>query len=135
MKKDLEGVSMKKHLIVSGIVFVLLMVGFSGCVEQDISGDTNQVELVNEWIDRNTAIDGSKYDYYKGTIRNIAGKHLDNIKIIVKFYDRNDNFLFEKTDYVSNLANSYTKDFSVVVYSYGTYYDAIDYWKYEFKVT
>jgi len=34
---------MKKHLIISGIIFVLLIVSLNGCTEQETSGDTNKI--------------------------------------------------------------------------------------------
>ena len=39
MKNDLEGLNMKKHLIVFGIIFVLLIICFSGCINIDENED------------------------------------------------------------------------------------------------
>lgn len=127
---------MKKQNIIVGIVVLLLTIELSGCTDQN--GDNvvdSDVELVNTWIDRNTALDGSKYDYYKGTVKNVAGKMLNKVTVSLNFYDSENNFLFYKTDTISNLANSYTKDFSVTVYSYQSYYENIDHVEYKISTS
>ncbi len=127
---------MNKHLIVFGIVVLLICVGLSGCTENgDVIGDTSKVELVGTDFEHNRALDGTYYDYYKGTVKNIAGYMLDRVRVNVKFYDGNNNFLFSKQDTIYNLANTYTKDFSVTVYSYQSYYENIDPAEYEFDAS
>jgi len=40
---------MKKHLIVSGIVFVLVMVGLSGCIDSTNSVDADNEKFFGSW--------------------------------------------------------------------------------------
>jgi len=46
MKNDLEGLNMKKHLIVFGIIFVLLIICFSGCINIDENEDNNDISII-----------------------------------------------------------------------------------------
>ena len=127
---------MKNQLIIVGIIFILLVVVLSGCNDTNqIAGNTDKVELLDTWVDPHTAIDGSKYDYYMGTVKNIAGYMLNTIKVTVKFYDSNNNYLFSGYDNIRNLANSYTKDFSVYINSFNDYYEYIDHVEYKFTVS
>ena len=127
---------MKKQLIIVGIIFILLSIFLSGCNDSSQTKvGTDEVELVDTWIDKHTAVDGSEYDYYKGTVKNIAGYMLNKITIAVKFYDSDNNYLFSKYDAVCNLADSYTRDFSVSVNSFNDYYENIDHVEYEFTIS
>ena len=111
-------------LLITVIVFLLTI--FSGCTEQDISGDTDKVELLNY------SIETQKWDYeYKnigngfihsedadlylitGTVKNIAGELLNSIKITAKFYDKTNNYLREETTYLGSIANTYTENFRI----------------------
>jgi len=46
--------NMKKYLIVIGTAVLLLVVGLSGCVDDILN--SNDVELVNTWIDKETGL-------------------------------------------------------------------------------
>lgn len=108
----------------------------SGCTEQsnsenDKTSEIAKVKLIDTDYERHSTIVGW-YDYYKGTIKNVAGYMLNGVSVTVKFYDENDHFLFKRTDTIYYLANTYTKEFSVTVHSYDDYAENIDYVKYEF---
>jgi len=137
---------MKKHLIVIGIIFFLLIIVFSGCTEQETFGDINKVELVSYNIET------QKWDYgYKtigdgfihsedaelylitGTVKNIAGESLNSIKITARFYDNTNNFLREKTTYLGNIANTYTEDFRISYVNTEKYFEKICGVKFEFE--
>ena len=53
---------MNKHLIVIGTAVLLLVVGLSGC--EDIL-NSNDVELVNTWIDKETGLYSGDYYLHK----------------------------------------------------------------------
>ena len=50
---------MKKHLIVIGTAVLVLAVGLSGCVDDILN--SNDVELVNTWIDKETGLYSGDY--------------------------------------------------------------------------
>jgi len=140
---------MNKKLIAIGITILFIIVGFSGCTEQettleDIIGqedttNNNRAELVSYTI--KTYYDESGWEGYQyrgngfihdydavagkyeitGTIKNIAGYKLSSIGIEARFYDKNHNFLCKKYGSVSNIANSYTEDFKI---TYKSMYDS-----------
>lgn len=47
--ENTSGMNMKKHLIISGIIIILIFVGFSGCSELNPSSDDSI--LVGDWTD------------------------------------------------------------------------------------
>ena len=127
---------MKNQLIIVGIIVILLTVVLSGCNDSSqTKEDTDKVELLDTWVDKHTALDGSKYNYYNGTVKNIAGHMLNKINITVKFYDNNNNYLFSEYDAICNLANSYTRDFSVYVDSFNIHYKYIDHVEYDLTIS
>ncbi len=116
---------MNKHqLIIGVIIIILLAVGLSGCNELQ-QGNTD-IEIVNYSVESWNHIlfeedvkvgDGFIHtggvNRYKirGNVKNNAGKHLDAITIRAKFYDLGGNLLYEEVEIVSNLPNSYEKEF------------------------
>jgi len=119
----------KKQFLIIGIVMPLLTIGLSGCTESTNKIDS-RIELVNTWKETD-----SKFDFYKGTIKNIGGELLEEIIVKVNFYDSNNNFLFSDSDVIHNLNNSYTDEFSVRVYNLYKYYNYIDHIEYEITVS
>jgi len=139
---------MKTHIVI-GLTFVLILIGFSGCVEQDTSGDNNRdtngdtdkIELVNYNVytyhyegygNYEKLSDGFKpnlenVDGYivEGKIKNIAGEIIDVI-ITANFYDKNDSFLHSKTDYLYDIENSYTIDFEIYYGRNNKYFESVD---------
>ena len=127
--------------------FFLMMV-FSGCTEQETSVDINKVELVSynvetqKW-DKGYKTIGNGFIHSKdaelylitGTIKNIAGETLKNIKITAKFYDNTNTFLREETTYLENIKNTYTEDFRIYYNATEKYFEKVCGVKFEFKVT
>lgn len=117
---------MKKSLFYIGLFFLLIGISslLSGCTETSGS----KVQLVDEWH----GMEGGYYTY-KGKIKNIAGETID-VKVIVNFYDKNNDLLISKTAYVSNLQNNYTDEFRVMLFANETekYSDIVDHIKCEF---
>ena len=108
---------------------LFLTIGLSGCTESTNKIDS-RIELVNTWKEAD-----SKFDFYKGTIKNIGGELLEEIVVKINFYDSNNNFLFSDSDAIYNLTNSYTDEFSVRVYNSYKYYNYIDHIEYEITVS
>lgn len=137
---------MKKTILLL-IVIMVISVGFlSGCDETTsnggINGDSDEVELVNYKIETFGADKGSKPEkigdgfihtekakngYYKitGTIKNIAGRMLNNITVKVDFYDINHTYLASKSDYILNLPDT-TDDFKIIYLCFSSYFENID---------
>ena len=138
---------MKKHLIVSGIVFVLLIVGLSGCSEQETSGAIDKLELISYKVETqkwdkgyktisngfNHSEDAELY-LITGTVKNIAGETLINVNITAKFYDNTNNFLKEKTTYIGGIPNTYTEDFGIYYFVNEEYFENVCSVKFELEV-
>ena len=142
---------MKKHLVVIGIIFVLLMVGFSGCTELngnvESSGEIEKVELVSykvetqKW-DYGYKTIGNGFNYSKdaelylitGTVKNIAGETIISVNITAKFYDSTNIFLKEKTTYLGGIPNTRTEDFGIYYFANEKYFENIRVVKFEFEV-
>ena len=138
---------MNKYYIVIGIIFVLLMVGLSGCTEQEISGDADKVELVSYNVQTQIWDDGYKTigdgfihsedaELYliTGTVKNIAGETLISVNITANFYDNTNNFLKEKTTYLGGIPNTYTEDFGIYYFVNEEYFENVCGLKFEFEV-
>ena len=131
---------MKKHLIVNGIVVLLLVVGLSGCTQNNEGQifDGDKFELVSysveSWKCRNEEIDkgdnlvqmvhiekkiaddfiyNESVDEYRieGKVKNIAG-YKTNLEIKMNFYDQNDIFLDSYTISIKNIPENYERQFS-----------------------
>ena len=154
---------MDKKILILSVGLILIMVGLSGCNELDSvnhkqSGNTDKVKIVDynietysyeNFIDRfnydthTKVTDGLSYDkigefgYYNvnGTIKNIAGKKLNRILIIVTFCDKNGNFINSRNATVNNLPNNYTDNFEVKIFSDSKYFENIDNIKFEIEVS
>lgn len=139
---------MNKNLIIIGIIFFLLIVGFNGCTKQETSKDINKVELVSYNIETqkwdygyktigNSFIHSEDAELYliTGTVKNIAGEMLNSIKITAKFYDNKHNFLREETTYLWSIANTYTEDFRISYYDTEKYFENVCDVIFEFEVT
>ena len=148
-----EGCKMKKHLSVIGMVTLLLAFGLSGCVEQETSGNIDEVELVSyfvetqKWEGVNNSYTYEKIgngfihseDAYRyvitGTLKNIAGELIDNIKITANFYDSNSKVVGTMYDIInSDIPTSHTANFSINVYKSSNYFEKVDSVKFEFEV-
>ena len=149
-----EEYKMKKRLSVIGMVTLLLAFGLSGCVEQETSGNIiDEVELVSysvetqKWEGVNNSYSYEKIgngfihseDAYRyvitGTLKNIAGEVIDNIRIIANFYDSNSKMIGTLYDLInSDLPNAHTADFNINVYKSVNYFEKIDGVKFEFEV-
>ena len=119
--------NMNKGLIIIGIVFLLLSVGLTACIERkmEIMGDTDKVEMVNytvEVFDKDNKIIGDSFNHggnanlykIKGTVRNIAGVKLGNTWISLRLHDRNNNYLDSRTFLIPQLEINNTANFSLI---------------------
>ena len=131
---------MKKHLIVIGITLVFLIVGLSGCTQNNEGqvSDGDKFELVSysveSWKCRNEEVDkgdnliqmvhiekkiadgfihNESVDEYRieGKVKNIAG-YKTNLKIKMNFYDQNDIFLDSYAISIKNIPENYKRPFS-----------------------
>jgi hypothetical protein len=120
--------------------FLLTIILFSlicGCTD---SKDTNlnnknlseNILLIDEQVLINPIASGENNVFYKGTLKNIGEEKLDEIEIIVTFYDENNTSLFTKSTVVSDVDKGESKDFKVVVKSSNQYFDRIDHVDYQF---
>ena len=142
---------MKKHLIASGIVLLLLLVGFNGCTELndnvESSGESDKLELVSynvetqKWDDGYKAIgDGfihsgdAELYLITGIVKNIAGETLISVNITAKFYDNTNNLLKEKTTYLGGIPNTYTEDFGIYYFVNEEYFENVCSVKFELEV-
>ena len=139
----------KHHYSMVGITFLLLAVGLCGCNVQpvEITGDTDKVEIIDYSVTTKWHIPGygasqsyTKSGFYKGypqnayepryivsgTAKNIAGEYLDQIIITVFFCNLNHNQLTSKNATINDLANTYTKKFTVYLYSSNQYFENVD---------
>jgi len=138
---------MKKKILLLIAVMVISVGFFSGCNETtnngEITEDSDAVEIVNYKIETFGADLGfkpekigdgfihneqAKNGYYKitGTIKNIAGRMLNNVTVKVDFYDINHSYLTSKSDYIENLVNTYTEDFKVIYLGYSNYFEKVE---------
>jgi hypothetical protein len=110
---------MKKALF--GVVAVVICIcsALSGCQNtnsvktqgrpQNVSLDSAIVEFVNVTYEENSNKSGSIESVTVGWLfHNIAGKQI-SAKIDVKFYDKNNLFLYNSTKYIRNMPAGYTE--------------------------
>jgi uncharacterized protein YxeA len=110
---------MKKTLF--GVVAVVICIcsALSGCQNtnsvktqgrpQNVSLDSTIVEFVNVTYEENSNKSGSIESVTVGWLfHNIAGKQI-SAKIDVKFYDKNNLFLYNSTKYIRNMPAGYTE--------------------------
>ncbi|KYK33125.1 MAG: hypothetical protein AYK22_01050 [Thermoplasmatales archaeon SG8-52-3] len=138
---------MKKTILLLTTIIVISVGFLSGCNEStnndDINENSNLVELVNYNIETFGAELGNKPEkigdgfihderanngYYKitGTIKNIAGRTLDNITVKVDFYDINHTYLTSESDYVIDLANASIGDFKIILLCYSSCFEEVE---------
>jgi len=124
---------MNKITVMFFIVTIIGIGFFSGCEEQEtngiISGDTHLVKVLNHNMRKNTT--QYSYDFLEvyGTVKNIAGKNLDNVRLAVQFFDSNGTLLDIENDNIYSLTNGDTNDFSVMIPDYYIFYEKVDNYK------
>jgi hypothetical protein len=139
---------MENHLIISAIVFVLLIIGLCGCIEQEISGDIDKIELLEYSIVTkkyeeeyktigNGFIHNDESELYliNGTVKNIAGEVLISVNITAKFYNNTNNLLTKKTTYLGGIPKNHSREFAIYYFSNEEYFKEICGVKFEFEVT
>jgi uncharacterized protein YxeA len=110
---------MKKALFGVVAVVVCICSALSGCQNtnsvktqgrpQNVSLDSTIVEFVNVTYEENSNKSGSIESVTVGWLfHNIAGKQI-SAKIDVKFYDKNNRFLYNSTKYIRNMPAGYTE--------------------------
>lgn len=137
----------KKHLILSGILFILLIVGFIGCLEQEKLKISDKIEIVSYNIstkkfDNETSFIGEGFlhtdeadlYYISGIVKNISDEILINVNVTAKFYNNTNNFLTEKTTHVGGIPPKSTKDFGIYYFSNEDFFEEICGLKFEFEV-
>lgn len=135
---------------------LFISIGLSGCEEMvEVTGDTDKVEItdysvITKWYITNNGTYQSytKSGFYKnypvnayepryivrGTVKNIAIGNLDKVIITVLFCDSNHNLLALENTSIHNLSFTFTKEFSVSLFSSTQYFNNIDLVKFEIDV-
>jgi len=129
---------MKKntYFILMSILVVSIFVGCTESNESDTSNDAQKsknIVLIDEQVLIHPIASGENNMYYKGTIKNIGEKNVDQVTVIVSFYNENNTFLFSKSDNVNDLEPDATKNFQVVVKNSNEYFNQIDHVDYTFE--
>ncbi len=129
--------NMKKNLGCFLLIIIIfsLICGCTDSTDTNVDNDKDQSEkvlLIDEQMLIHPIASGENNVFYKGTIKNIGEEKLDQIEIIVTFYDENNLSLFTKSTLVNDLNHDESKDFQVVVKSSNQYFDSIDHVDYEF---
>ena len=154
---------MNNRLLIVGIAVLLLAVGLSGCNENMNSGKVgNQdIEILNYNVTTHwTILERGKFTYvveqgfyhnmpnntyghetyYKisGTVKNIAGRNLDSVRLDCIFYDKDAIELYDTRypeyefnkhgDTISNLPKGYTEEFSIGIPETDIWGYSIKYW-------
>jgi hypothetical protein len=110
---------MKRRYLCVVIVIICISSALSGCQEtnsiktdrrpQNVYLDSTIVEFVNVTFNQQINKSGGIESVTVGWLfHNIAGK-LISAKIDVKFYDKNDVFLYNSTKYIRNMPAGYTE--------------------------
>ena len=153
---------MKTQILIIEMVIIILIVGFSGCTENNEGqlSDNEKFELVSysveSWKSRNEEVykgenmtqmvhiekkiaDGFNYnesiDEYriKGKVKNIVG-YKTNLKINMNFYDQNEVFLDSYTLSLKNILDNYERPFSKRLNDSDIdYFDEVDKIEFELK--
>ncbi len=153
---------MKTQILIIEMVIIILIVGFSGCTENNEGqlSDNEKFELVSysveSWKSRNEEVfkddnmtqmvhiekkiaDGFMYnesiDEYriKGKVKNIVG-YKTNLKINMNFYDQNEVFLDSYTLSLKNISDNYERPFSKRLNDSDIdYFDEVDKIEFELK--
>ena len=138
---------MNKKLLIIVIVFLLLVVGLSGCIETgDNTGWADKVQIVSYSIVTYKSVEekmangfvyheDGKFYMVKGTARNIGGKMLDKVIITVKFYDSNNTFLREESTPVYDVEDDYTWEFEIIYLSTWDYFKDVDHIEFDISGT
>ena len=149
-----EGLELKKIILLLIAIMVISFGFLSGCTEttsdDDITEDADEVELVNYTIETFGAEIGerpkkigdgfihtelAKNGYYQieGTIKNIAGRTLNNITVKVDLYDKNHTYLGSEYSLPKELIylplnDKETADFKInIIYLYTeSYFDEVE---------
>jgi hypothetical protein len=129
---------MKKntYFILMSILVVSIFVGCTESNESDTSNDSQKsknIVLIDEQVLIHPIASGENNMYYKGTIKNIGEKNVDQVTVIVSFYNENNTFLFSKSDNVNDLEPDATKNFQVVVKNSNEYFNQINHVDYTFE--
>jgi hypothetical protein len=147
---------MKKTIILLIVMLVVIVGSLSGCDEADTNdsdnGYSDEIEIVNYQIETFGAELGikpekigngfihteiAKNGYYKitGTIKNIAGRILNNVTIKADFYDINKSYLTSKSEYVENLANTKTHNFKIIYLGSSSHFEKIDQMEFDISIS
>ena len=127
----------KKLLLSSTVIIIAVIIVvvslLSGCSSNNsntnsTNGNTVKLELVNYSVETRLDLTGEEYKQITGFVKNNGSKTINEIKIIIRFNDTNDNELFNKTSYIYDLQSKKTKEFSTVYHSLTKNYYKVD-WK------
>jgi hypothetical protein len=110
---------MKKGICLIGIIVLITCIILSGCqqtnsvktqkIPQNVFLDSTIVEFVNVTFEKEYNKTGGLQAVVVGWMfHNIAGKTI-SAKIDVKFYDKNNNFLYNESRYISHMPAGYTE--------------------------
>ena len=140
---------MKKMLIFLIILLTSSSIFLSGCNKPSglTSGDTDKVELVSYAVETQ-----KQYSYQKigdgfihsedahryqitGTVKNIAGRYIDQINVTARFYDSDNEYLHSENFYVNYLNKRDTQNFIMMYYNYEENFEVVERVRFVFTVT
>ncbi len=136
---------MEKELFTIATVIILLTVSLCGCNKtSNVNGWNKKVEIISYSIETYKSVeekisDGfvynkdAKFYMVKGIVRNIAGKMLDKVTVIVKFYDINNTFLREESTHVNDLEKHHTWDFEIFYLSSWDHFKEVDHIQFDIQ--
>ena len=112
---------MKKHLIVYGMVFILLVVGFIGCTEQENSLKIKLIDYDVQSVGFSVYDIKEGFQYFKqlykydvtGIIKNTGNQIINKVQISALFIDENESVLGTVITYVEDIEIGETKSFNV----------------------
>ena len=124
------------HFTIHKILFfltIIIIIFLLGCT------DTNKQEKIEKsiiLIDESILIPPIASEesvvFYQGTIKNTGDETIDELRVIVKFYDDQDFFLGSKEDRISNMKSNEQRNFKVSVSNADEFFQEIDHVNYEY---
>ena len=123
---------MKKHLIISITVLLIISILLSGCTQENNNNDviTDEVELVSSKIETNPS--NTVMEVF-GTIKNNGNRTIDQVVVEVFFFNKDNEIIHSGTYTVYNFVNGYTADFFVDFRSTEPNYDDYDHYSIELQ--
>lgn len=127
-----------KKLIILNIFIVVNIIStliFSGCIESSQDESLrDKIILINENVVIPPIAGEETIVIYRGTIKNTADLTIDQLTVIVNFYDNNNTYLGSKSDLLTQIASEEQRNFQVQISNKDPFYKTIDHVAYEFEI-